>query len=359
MEELYAVILAGGKGTRFWPLSRAKRPKQLIDITGRGSMVRLTFERLSALVPPERIFLLTTKDLAPSTAGDLPEIGEANVFLEPAGRNTGPALAVASSLVSRDGGDAPMLCCPADHLIGEEAEFRRLVEAAAAVAAERDVLVTFGIEPERPETGYGYIEAGGEMATKDERSFLAVERFHEKPDIEKARRYLKDGSFYWNSGIFVWRPSVFLAAWDTFVPESRDALAGISRALGTDDMEETVERLYPSLPSVSVDYAVLEKAENVLVAPASLKWSDVGSWDALFDILPADDTGNVGAGYAEVLDSKGNLLFNPGGTTVAIGIEDMIVVVDGTDVLVCRRGESQRVRTILEMIKKRGRTDLL
>jgi len=359
MEELYAVILAGGKGTRFWPLSRARRPKQLIDITGRGSMARLTFERLAAFVPPERIFLLTTRDLASSVADEMPGIEEANVFIEPAGRNTGPSLAVASSLVKRRGGDAPMLCCPADHLIGEEAEFRRLVEAAAGVAAERDVLVTFGIEPEGPETGYGYIEAGEEIGTKGERPFFAVERFHEKPDIDKARRYVRDGSFYWNSGIFVWRPSVFLAAWDRFVPESSDSLAEISRSLGTEGMEETIARLYPSLPSVSVDYAVLEKAENVLVAPAALKWSDVGSWDALFDILPADDAGNIGAGYAEVLDSSGNLLFNPEGTIAAIGVDDLIVVVDGTAVLVCKRGESQKVRTILEKIEKRGRTDLL
>jgi mannose-1-phosphate guanylyltransferase len=343
----------------FWPLSRAQRPKQLIDITGRGSMLRLTFERLAAIVPPERVLLFTTDELAPSMASELPEIGEANIFLEPVGRNTGPALAVASSLVRRRGGDIPMLCCPADHLIGEEEEFRGLVGAAVGMAVERDAIVTFGIEPAGPETGYGYIEAGRRVGEREGRSFLSVERFHEKPDAERARRYLEDGSFYWNSGIFVWRPSVFLSAWERFMPESVESLDEINRSLDTDRMDETIAAVYPRLPSVSVDYAVLEKAENVLVAPAALKWSDVGSWDALFDILPVDDSENIGVGYAKVVDSKGNLLFNPKGTVVAIGVEDMIVVVDGTDVLVCKRGHSQKVRKMLEKIEKNGRTDLL
>jgi mannose-1-phosphate guanylyltransferase len=359
MEELYAVILAGGRGTRFWPLSRANRPKQLIDITGRGSMLRLTFERLAAFVPPERILLLTTGELSPSISSELPEVDEENIFLEPVGRNTGPSLAVASSLVRKRGGDAPMLCCPADHLIGEEREFHSLVGAAVKVAAEHDALITFGVKPDNPATGYGYIEAGKRAEEKDGRSFLTVERFHEKPDLEKARNYLKSESFFWNSGIFVWRPSVFLSAWELYMPESVESLNEISRSLGTDHQDETVASAYPRLPSISVDYAVLEKAENVLVVPAVLEWSDVGSWDALFDILPGDSSENIGVGYTKVLDSKGNLLFNPKGTTVLVGVEDMIVVVDGTDVLVCKRGHSQKVRSILEEIEKDGRTDLL
>lgn len=359
MEELYAVILAGGKGTRFWPLSRALRPKQLIDITGRGSMLRLTFERLAAIVPPERVLLLTTEDLSPSISSELPELKEENIFCEPVGRNTGPSLAVASSLVRHRGGDTPMLCCPADHLIGEEQEFRYLVEAAAKVAAERDSLITFGVKPDNPATGYGYIEAGKRAEERDNRPFFTVERFHEKPDLEKARDYLRNGTFYWNSGIFVWRPSVFLSAWERYMPESVESLNEISRSLGTASMDETVATFYPLLPSISVDYAVLEKAENVLVAPAALKWSDVGSWDALFDILPDDGSENAGVGYTKVLDSQGNLLFNPEGTTVLVGVEDMIIAVDGTDVLVCKRGHSQKVRNILEKIEKDGRTDLL
>ena len=359
MEECYAAIPAGGKGTRFWPLSRAGRPKQLIDITGRGSMLRLTFERLAAIIPPERILLLTTGNLVSSIKAELPEVDEANIFIEPVGRNTGPSLAVASLLVSRRGGDAPMLCCPADHLIGEEEEFRGLVEAAVEAARGADAIITFGIEPDRAETGYGYIEAGEKVEDRKGRSLFTVKRFHEKPDIDTARNYVRDGAFHWNSGIFVWRPSVFLSAWERFVPESAESLKAISSALGTDRLDETVARIYPQLPSVSVDYAVMEKADNVLVAPAALRWSDVGSWDALFDILPVDDAGNIGVGHVEVLDGEKNLLFNPEGTTVAIGVEELIVVVDGVDVLICKRGESQKVREILERFGKSGRTELL
>ena len=359
MEELYAVILAGGRGTRFWPVSRRKRPKQLIDITGRGSMLRLTYERLARIVPPERMILLTTEELRDSISEELPEIGDSNIFTEPMGRNTGPALAVASAYVRHKGGDAPMLCCPADHLIGDEKEFRELIEAAAEMAVQRDILVTFGIEPDNPATGYGYIEAGEKAGEKRGRSFYEVERFHEKPDLGMARSYLEKRNFYWNSGIFVWRPSIFLQAWEQYVPESVESLNDISRSFGTESMADTVASLYGGFPSISVDYAVLEKAENVLVAPAVLEWSDVGSWDALYGVIPGDGSENIGVGYTKRLDSEGSLLYNPEGTTVLIGVEDVIVVVDGSDVLVCKRGHSQKVRAILEEIEKDGRTDLL
>ena len=227
------------------------------------------------------------------------------------------------------------------------------------MAAERDALITFGIEPDNPATGYGYIEAGERVEERDGKSFFTVKRFHEKPDLEKAESYLKRKSFYWNSGIFVWRPYTFLSAWERYMPESVESLNEISRSFGKDQQDETVASVYPRLPSISVDYAVLEKAENVEVVPAALGWSDVGSWDALFEILPGDGSKNIGVGYTKAVDSQGNLLFNPEGTTVLIGVEDMIVVVDGTNVLVCKRGQSQKVRDVLERIEKDGRTDLL
>jgi mannose-1-phosphate guanylyltransferase len=359
MKTIYAVILAGGKGTRFWPFSRVDRPKQFLDITGEGSMLRLTFRRLARIVPPERMFVLTVSGMERATQSELPEIPLENIFTEPVGRNTAPSIAVAAALVRRSGGDAPMLCCPADHLIGREDEFSGLVEAAASVAAQREVLVTFGIRPDRPSTGYGYIEAGGEVADRQGRSFLRVDRFHEKPDLATAQSYVQRGSFFWNSGIFVWRPSVFLDAWERYVPQGIEPLGNIVRSLDAEDREDTIASEYPRLPAVSVDYAILEKADNVIVVPAELDWSDVGSWDALFDLLPADGSGSRGVGYWQGIDSKGNLFFNPGGTTVAIGVEDTVVVVNGSSVLVCKRGHSQKVRQALERIEKDGKTELL
>jgi mannose-1-phosphate guanylyltransferase len=359
METMYAVILAGGKGTRFWPFSRAERPKQFLDVTGEGSMLGLTFRRLSRIVPPEQMYVFTVSGMESAIRQELPTIPAHNVLSEPVGRNTAPSLAVAAALVQRNRGDVPMLCCPADHLIGMEEEFYRLVEAAADVAIRRDVLITFGIKPEYPSTGYGYIEAGKEAAESGGRTFFHVDRFHEKPDIGRARDYMESNSFFWNSGIFVWRPSVFLTAWREFVPEGIGPFDEIVQSLGTERMKATIASVYHRLPCTSVDYAVLEKAGNVLVAPAVLEWSDVGSWDALFDVLPANASGNRVVGYTKTIDSRGNLFFNPHGATVAIGIEDAVVVVNGSSVLVCKRGQSQKVREILEEIEKDGKTDLL
>jgi mannose-1-phosphate guanylyltransferase len=359
MDALQAVILAGGKGTRFWPFSNSAKPKQFLDITGEGSMLRLTFKRLSRFVSQDRMYVFTVAGMERSISQELPEIPRSNIITEPVGRNTAPSLAVAAAFGVRNGIDAPMLCCPADHIIGNEEEFEQLARSAAGLAAERDVLITFGIEPGYPATGYGYIEAGESEAELEGRSFHRVGSFHEKPELATAKAYIERGSFYWNSGIFMWRPSVFLAAWERHVPEGVGPLREIVGSLGTSSERATIEDAYPRMPSISVDYAILEKADNVIVAPADLSWSDVGSWDALFEVLPAAQSGNVEKGRVVQIDSSGNLLFNPGGVTAAIGIEDLIVVVKDGTVLVCKKGESQKVRDLIEKLEKDGDQDLL
>jgi mannose-1-phosphate guanylyltransferase len=356
---VYSVILAGGKGKRFWPFSRARKPKQFLDITGAGSMIALTFERLREFVPPERILLLTVAEQVELVRKELPDIPPRNIFAEPVGRNTAPSLAVAAALAAHRGGDEPLLCCPADHIIENADAFRALVTAAGDIAAGDDVLVTFGITPDRPATGYGYIEAGRKMGKSGDQSFFYVEKFHEKPDGERAESYLERGGYYWNSGIFLWRPSVFLKAWRRFLPEGVGPLEGIAGAFDRPDLESVVGNQYPHMPAISVDYGILERADNVVVGPADLGWNDVGSWDALFDILPGDEKGNVGAGTMELVDSSGNLFFNPNGVTAAVGVDDMIVVVEGSTVLVCRRGQSEKVRDLLESIEAKGDAKLL
>jgi mannose-1-phosphate guanylyltransferase len=359
MNELHAVILAGGRGTRFWPYSSSCRPKQFLDITGEGSMLQLTYRRLARFVSPQKMLVLTVSGMEESITGELPDIPRENIFTEPVGRNTAPSLAVAAALIARRGDDSPMLCCPADHVIGNEEEFESLVRSASGLAAERDALITFGIEPGYPATGYGYIEAGEEVAERNEWSFRKVVNFHEKPDIDRAKMYLEKDTFYWNSGIFLWRPSVFLAAWKEHVPEGIGPLEELEASLGTPSESETIRAAYPCMPSISVDYAILEKADNAIVAPADLDWNDVGSWDALFDLLPADESGNVGKGYVKQIECRGNLLFNPDGAIAAIGLEDTIVVVRGSNVLICKKGDSQKVRDIIDGFEKDGRDDLL
>jgi mannose-1-phosphate guanylyltransferase len=335
---MYGVILAGGKGRRFWPYSRAAKPKQFLDVTGGGSMLALTYRRLAGLMPSDRILVLTTEDLVPLVRRELPRLGRDAVFTEPVG---------------------PFLVCPADHTIAKEGAFKRIALAAAGFAGRRDVLVTFGIVPSYPATGYGYVEAGVELETKSGITLFKAKRFHEKPGAAKAAAYLRARRYYWNSGIFLWRPSVFLTAWSRYLPEGEAPLAEIERALGTRGLRRVVAREYPKMPAVSVDYGILEKTANVVVIPADIGWSDVGSWDSLFDLLRADRMGNTGAGRLELIDSRDNLFFNPEGVTAAVGVDNLIVVVEGKTVLVCRRGDSQRVREIIDRLEKKRRTDLL
>jgi mannose-1-phosphate guanylyltransferase len=355
---MYGVILAGGKGKRFWPYSRAAKPKQFLDITGEGSMLAVTFRRIAALVSPDRIFILTLEELVPLVRNEVPRLPKGHIFAEPVGRNTAPSIAVAAALVRRAGGDEPFLVCPADHTIADEGAFRRAVRAAAVVAARRDVLVTFGVVPTYPATGYGYIEAGRELDTSRGVSVLEAKRFHEKPDAKRAAAYVRR-RYFWNSGIFLWRPSVFLDAWSRHLDGGLAPLDAIERALGTRNLRRVAAREYPRMPAISVDYGILEKARNVVVVPAAVGWSDVGSWDSLLDLLPTDRRGNAGAGELELVDAHNSLFFNPGGVTAAVGVDDLIVVVKGTTVLVCRRGESQRVREIIERLEKSKCTALL
>ncbi len=315
-------------------------------------MLSLTWERMRSFLPAERILVLTAADQAESVRQDLPGLPVENLFAEPVSRNTAPSLAAAAIMIRARGSDDPILCCPSDHLIRDEAGFLEAVRTAADAASGGDVLVTFGIEPSGPETGYGYIETSTDMPAGETPVPLRVEKFHEKPDRETARRYLDSGNYFWNSGIFVWRPSVFIEAWNSFLPEGKGPLLGLETAAAQGRLDEEAGEHYGSMPSISVDFGILEKAGNVVVLPVSFGWSDVGSWDALGDILPLDAAGNARAGEMELIDSKGNIIYNPGGFTATIGVDDVIVAVSGGRVLVCRKGDSQRVREILERLER-------
>jgi mannose-1-phosphate guanylyltransferase/mannose-1-phosphate guanylyltransferase/mannose-6-phosphate isomerase len=342
------VILSGGAGTRLWPLSVPERPKQLLALTGERSMLQMT--ALRAAEPP---IVVAGEAHAEEVERQLAELGLAPraLVLEPVGRNTAPAIALAALLAPAD---APLLVMPSDHLIGDAEAFRAAVEAALPSAAE-GWLVTFGIAPERPETGYGYIERGEAIGEGVHR----VVRFREKPDAATAAAYVADGKHLWNGGIFLFRRDAFLEALEAHAPE---VLAAAQAAL--EARREEGSRIYPDAaafaasPSISIDFAVMEKAERIAVAPVSMGWSDLGSWDALYEAAAKDADGNALGGEVLAIGSGGCLIRSEGPVVAAVGVHDLVIVATRDAVLVLPRGETQRVREAVEALKAKRAGEL-
>ncbi len=342
---VYAVILAGGCGTRFWPLSRRARPKQLLSLTDGESLLQATIARVLPLVGPRRVLVVTgghLRDAVVRQASAL-RVPAENVFAEPEGRNTAPAICWAATIVRRRDPEGILVVLPSDHLVRRPAAFLRRIRQAVRRAAEGH-LVTLGIVPTRPETGYGYLKvrpSGG-------RAPLRVERFTEKPDLPTARRFLRSGSYLWNSGMFVWRADVILEAFDRHQPAIAGAFASGDR----------VERFWGRLPSISVDYAILEKTPSVAIPAGDIGWTDLGSWEAAAEVLPRDRRGNTAPPGTRLLDCEGTLVVreDTGGKTIALlGVRDLVVVETPDALLVCRKDRSQDVRRIVELLKKEGR----
>jgi mannose-1-phosphate guanylyltransferase len=359
---MYAVILAGGSGTRFWPLSRKKSPKQLMSVFGGKSMLQRTVERILPL-KPQRILVLTNALQAEESARQLREyrdICRIDIVEEPVGRNTAPAIGLAAMIIARYDPEGIMLVLPADHFITREDRFRETVKTARE-AALNGYLVTMGIMPTRPETGYGYIEAETEMRGAGP---YPVRRFVEKPDLEKALEFLNAGSFFWNSGMFIWRADVILDQIAALMPELSGNLARLTFAEDIwepADLKPQIDAVYPDIAGESIDFGVMEKADNVMVVPADFGWSDVGSWSALPEVLEPDEAGNVtiAAENGIALDATDCLIYGGGKLTALLGVRDLIVVDTPDALLVCHRERAQDVKRIVETLEKKGLTDYL
>ncbi|TSA46488.1 MAG: mannose-1-phosphate guanylyltransferase [Deltaproteobacteria bacterium] len=356
---MFAVIMAGGKGSRFWPRSREKMPKHLLDIQGERTIIRETVDRIRPLVPPERTLIVTGRSHAAELIRQLPEIPAENIIIEPVGRNTAPCIGLAAIHILKRVPDAVMLVLPSDHRIGNEAEYRRVLEAAGKTAAEGNPLLTIGICPTGPETGFGYIEQGDPFSTIDGREIRRVRAIREKPSIEQAREFLNRGGFLWNSGMFVWKASTILSAIKRFLPDLHEGLQQIREALGTEREEQVVGDTYAGLKSVSIDYGVMEKAEDVLVIPGNFDWSDLGSWDALSDVSGRDENGNAVRGDFVCIDAGDCLVHSPGKLVALVGVRDLLVVETDDALLICRRGRSQDVRKVVEILEKKGLREYL
>lgn len=356
---MFAVIMAGGKGTRFWPRSREKMPKHLLDITGERTIIRETVDRIRPLVPAERTLVVTGQSHAEELMRQLPEIPRENILIEPVGRNTAPCIGLAALHILKRVPDAVMLVLPSDHRIGDEAGFRRVIQAAAAAARQGEHLVTIGIKPTGPETGYGYIEQGELFSTIGDEDIYRVVSVREKPPREQAEQFLVQGRFSWNSGMFIWKASTILAAIERFLPDLHRGLLAIREVLGTERETEVVDTVYAGQKSVSIDYSVMEKARDVLIVPAAFAWSDLGSWDALWEVSEKDANGNAVRGEFISVAATNSLIHSPGKLVALIGVDDLLVVETQDALLICRRGYSQDVREVVAEIEKRGRTEYL
>ena len=347
---MQALILAGGSGTRFWPLSRKSRPKQLVALEGQTTLLRDTVERLRPLVPPEAVWVCTTRALADAVRRELPEVPPGQVLQEPEGRNTAPAIGWSVRSMPAEARRGVVAVLPADHRVGDPAAFRdTLARAARAVEAE-DRVMTLGVTPRWPETGYGYLElepGAGDGGVRQ------VRRFVEKPDLENATRFVASGRYLWNAGIFVFRGTTFLDLLARLLPALARGLEEIAAA------PDRVGEIYPRLPADSVDYAVMEKLEDITALPLDCGWSDLGSWSALDEVLPPDAAGNTGRGDTLAVDAAGNLLFSDSGLIAVLGVRGLVVVRTADAVLVMPKERAQEVRRIVAELGARGREDLL
>lgn len=354
-DTLFAVVMAGGGGTRLWPVSRRRRPKQSLRLLGDETLFQATISRLLPLIPLERILVVTVAEQAELLASQVPDLGEGNFLIEPAPRGTASVIGLAAiELIRRDPG-AVMACLPADHIIQEDQRLRDAL-SAAEVLADSDHLVTLGLEPARPDTGYGYIEKGEPLDMAGDFAAFGVRSFKEKPDADLANAYVASGQYLWNAGIFVWKAVTIRRAVDRWMPDLGETLAQIEGAAG--DVRETVERVWPGLESETVDYGVMEKADHVATLEvAGLGWLDVGSWDKLFDVLPKDADGNVVIGdLVSMLESSGSLVYrydkqDASRLVALVGVENVIVIDAGDAILVTSRAQAQKVRELVKVIE--------
>jgi mannose-1-phosphate guanylyltransferase len=351
--KLFGLILAGGSGTRLWPRSREARPKQFIDLLGPSTMLQDAHARLLPIIPSERIFVATGRDHVRTVREQLPYLPAENVLAEPEGRGTAAAIGFGAVAIRRRNVDATMVAVTADHLIEKTDVFQSVVLAAAEVASQ-GWLVTLGIEPNYPETGYGYVERGEALVTAAGQPAYRVARFVEKPDRTTAEEYVRQGTFAWNSGMFVWRVERVLAEIQAHMPALRAGLEEIGMALESAAADEVLGRVWPRLPKETIDYGVMEKAERVAVLPADIGWSDVGSWSAVYDVSHHDEARNVTVGESLALDTTGSLIYSPHRLIATVGLQNLVVIDTGDVLLICPRSRAQDVKRIVAELQARG-----
>lgn len=346
----YVVVLAGGSGTRLWPLSRSSRPKQLLSLVGERSLLQNTVDRITPLVPAERILIMTERSHADGIREQLPHVPATNILVEPARRGTAGSLALAAAAIRQRDGNALMASVHSDAFIDDGEEFRRTLSAAFVAADATRHLILMGIEPLFPSTQLGYIEVGEPLEEQAGYAVRKVVRFVEKPELDKARRFVSSGRHFWNPGVFVWRVDVILDEFARLQPAILDRIEEIGGGLDGADGLQRLNALYPTVPEATIDVGILEKSDRVAVVPARFRWSDIGSWGELMDILPRDESGNVVSGSHVTLGTRDSLVFATTRTVATVGLENMVVVDTPDVVLVCPRDRVQDVKKLVERL---------
>lgn len=349
----YAVLMAGGKGERFWPWSRSSLPKQFLNLVGEYSLVQQTCQRIQSLFEPENILAVTGSEYETLIRRQLPQLPENNFIIEPQGRNTAPCVGLAAMHIRRRDPDAVMLVFPADHMVKGQEDFLKCLEKALELASSAENLVTIGIIPNRPETGYGYIEREEEALPGKPPAFR-VRRFVEKPDVYNALNYIQSGRYFWNSGIFAWKADVIIKKIAQHIPELYKGLADIEAHMGTREEEMAAKRIFPLLPGISIDYGVMEKEQDILVVQGDFGWDDLGSWGALAECFPKDQKQTLGRGEYVGVDTADCFVYGQDALIATLGVRGLVIVQSGDVVMVCSKERTQEVKTLVQSIKNRG-----
>jgi mannose-1-phosphate guanylyltransferase len=358
---LHAMIMAGGGGTRFWPRSRQKRPKQFLTLTGDRSLLQMALDRIEAQVPPERSWVITAGSHRDEVAKQLPSLPADRIIGEPCGRDTAACIGLGAALIARQDPSAVMLVMPADHVIEPMQEFRRAAHVAEQMAEEHPTaLITFGIPPTHPATGYGYIQRGKEVGNRQGISVFQVLGFREKPNHDLAERFVASGDYFWNSGIFVWKAATILRALQDRQPQIHGAVQRIAEAWRTPERDAVLKREYEGLSRISIDFAVMEQAKEVQVVQAPFRWDDVGSWLALERMHPQDADGNTVLATHAGLHTKDCVIAADDGHLIAtVGVHDLLIIQDGDATLVADRREEGAIKQLVELLKKQGQEKYL
>ena len=353
MKNAYAVILAGGSGERFWPLSTKDRPKQFISLFSGKPLLSLAVERLEGVMPADRIFIITAEKLVEDTADAAWNVPRVNIIGEPCKRDTAPAIAVACGLVKQRDPDGVVCILTADQLMSDVETFRQTLIDSIEVASQNDVIVTMGIQPTYAATGFGYVKAGQLMETHTLTIFNKSEGFVEKPDEDQALHYLNSGDFFWNAGMFIWSTSVMSKALEQYAPDLYDLSEIVAGCDSYDDLHASLRSVYSSLRAISIDYAVMEHVDNIVMARGSFGWDDVGSWPAMAGHFAADMNGNVVIGSCEQMDSKNNIVVSEERMTALIGVRGLVVVHSENATLICPRDRAEQVKKMIRRIEAR------